>query len=176
MASHFSSASSSQVGYEEGVELSDLDHDGRQATRATTSNAEDHQESISYSVLFLFTNRSHAKILFLSVLAAILKGVATPASALVTGKIFGYLTSYQTGAISGHVLTHNVTQYVLYLVAIGAGTFVLQAIFYASWVAFGESQAKCAREQLFTTLLHQEVAWFDACKDGPSALIPRLNA
>ncbi|KAG8631462.1 hypothetical protein KVT40_000602 [Elsinoe batatas] len=131
---------------------------------------------IPYRAILTFTNRSHTTILVVGITAAIIKGVAGPAGALLTGKIFGALSGYRPGVKTAESLIASVRQNVLYLLVVAGASFFVHFIFFTAWVIFGERQAKEARHQLFNALLKQEVAWFDCRKEGPSAMLPRLNA
>ncbi|KAF2151943.1 hypothetical protein K461DRAFT_322075 [Myriangium duriaei CBS 260.36] len=133
-------------------------------------------DSVPYSVLFLFTKRFDIKWLVIGVVTAILRGLAAPAAALVTGRIFGFFTSYQNGDISGSDLTVSVSRWTLYLLAVGMGKFMLQSVFFASWDIFGETQARRARRQVFLALLEKDNLWFEGIEEGTAALIIRLNA
>ncbi|PNS14271.1 Alpha-factor-transporting ATPase [Sphaceloma murrayae] len=162
------------------VELADLTTRGS-SQRGTDSpeglsSSDDISSQASFKDILLFADRSHARILAIAITSAIVKGVASPAAALLTGKIFGALSTYRSGISEADALVTSIRRNVLYLLAVGAGSCVVHFIFFTSWVIFGEQQAKQARSRLFRALLNQEVSWFDRRKEGPSAMIPRLNA
>ncbi|KAF2223726.1 P-loop containing nucleoside triphosphate hydrolase protein [Elsinoe ampelina] len=152
---------------------------GRRHQRKRTPSEEPTKLSeppIPYSAILTFTNRSHTTILVVGITAAIVKGVAGPAGALLTGKIFGALSGYRPGVTTAESLIASVRQNILYLLVVAGASFFVHFVFFTAWVIFGERQAKEARHQLFNALLKQEVAWFDRRKEGPSAMLPRLNA
>ncbi|KAF4553095.1 ABC transporter-like protein 17 [Elsinoe fawcettii] len=145
--------------------------EGSRPTTADTGGT-----SIQYRAILAFTDRSHTTILVIGITSAIIKGVAGPATALLTGKIFGALSGYRPDVGLDDGLVASVRQNVLHLLAVGGASLIIHFIFFTSWVIFGEQQAKEARSKLYTALLKQEMAWFDRRKEGPSAMIPRLNA
>ena len=128
-----------------------------------------------WKALFLFTTREHLPALICGLVSAVTSGISSPAQSLLIGKAFGLFTTYGAGAISGSDLLKQETNYVTYMLAVGAGTWLVRFIFFASWLAFGELQAKSARDRLFTGLLHKDIAWYDQRRNGVGALIPRIQ-
>lgn len=66
--------------------------------------------------------------------------------------------------------------YVYYLLILASIAWLFSSIDLAVWIAFGELQAKSARDRLFYGLLRKEIAWYDMRKDGIGAMLPRLQA
>lgn len=124
-----------------------------------------------WKALLFFTTKAHLTYLSVGVLSAIVAGVTSPAQAFLVGKAFTAFTTSTSGA----ELVTKETQYVLYMVGVATGGWLLHFIFFASWVAFGELQAKSARDRLFKGLLEREIEWYDVRKNGIGALIPRLQ-
>lgn len=129
-----------------------------------------------WKALFFFTTRQHLVPLTLGVFCAVVAGVSSPAQSVLLGKAFGLFTKYAAGKISGHDLMKQEMRYVYYMLAIGVGSWLVHFFFFALWLAFGELQAKSARDRLFQGLLEKEIAWYDVRKSGIGALIPRLQA
>ena len=62
------------------------------------------------------------------------------------------------------------------MVGLGGASWLFNSIQFSAWLAFGELQAKGARDRLFTSLLGKEIEWYDRRKNGIHALLPRLQA
>jgi len=128
-----------------------------------------------WRALFYFTTRSHLPSLIIGLVSAVICGVAAPAQSLLLGKAFGLFSKYATGNISGDDLLLQEKRYVYYMLAIGLGSWVAHFVFFTCWLAFGELQAKSARDRLFNGLLLKEIEWYDQRKNGVAALISRLQ-
>lgn len=129
-----------------------------------------------FRALFTFTQPSHTIIFVIGLCAAVLRGLAAPAAAFVTGRIFGEITAYHNGTLTGTELLGSVTQWSIILIIVGFGRLIVQGVFFASWAAYGELQARCARHKLYKNLILHEMKWFDTLEDGTTALLLRLNA
>ncbi|KAG9875029.1 putative ABC transporter, partial [Aureobasidium melanogenum] len=88
------------------------------------------------------------------------------------GKAFNAFTNSN----SPSAVLSSVTNYTVYLVALGVGSWLVHSVFFSAWLAFGELQANSARERLFLGMLDKEIEWYDMRKNGIGALIPRLQA
>ncbi|KAG9875031.1 putative ABC transporter, partial [Aureobasidium melanogenum] len=88
------------------------------------------------------------------------------------GKAFNAFTNSN----SPSAVLSSVTNYTVYLVALGVGSWLVHFVFFSAWLAFGELQANSARERLFLGMLDKEIEWYDMRKNGIGALIPRLQA
>lgn len=149
------------------------DADKRSAKGDSPSDKQkDDIQTAPWKALFFFTTRSHLTCLSIGIISAILAGVAAPAQALLIGKAFAaFTTSTPTTE-----LLRKETEYVSYMVGVATGGWLLHFIFFSSWVAFGELQAKSARDRLFKGLLERDIEWYDMRKNGIGALISRLQA
>lgn len=125
--------------------------------------------------LLNFTNKSHYVVLFFALFFAAASGIVVPALAIFLGRIFDFFSEYGAGVASREDLLRNVAQYSIYLVLLGAVSWVLHAAFLICWLLFGELQAKSARDQLYSCMLEKEMEWFDMRKSGVNALMPRLQ-
>ncbi|KAK5127289.1 hypothetical protein LTR08_004452 [Meristemomyces frigidus] len=125
--------------------------------------------------LFFFTTKGNLPILISGIFFSLVTGAVSPAQSFVTGKIFNGFTSYGTGAMDAHKLMQQQSKYVLYLVAVAGASWICKSLQFMLWLAFGELQAKSARDRLFYGLLLKEVEWYDMRKNGIGALLPRLQ-
>jgi ATP-binding cassette subfamily B (MDR/TAP) protein 1 len=126
--------------------------------------------------LFRFTQVSHAPVLVTSILSSGASGAVVPISAYLLGKIFDVFTSYTSGRISGDEMTQQISKNCLYFFALGCGAWLTYGVFFASWISFGELQARGAREQLYKAMLQKEMEWYDTRSSGVHTMIPRSQA
>jgi ATP-binding cassette subfamily B (MDR/TAP) protein 1 len=129
-----------------------------------------------WRALFAFTTRRQIPMIIAGIITAALAGAASPANNLIVGKLYGGFTDYASGKLDKDEFMRLETKYVIYLVGIAAGSWLLHTLDFAIWVAFGELQAKSARDRLFYGLLDKDIEWYDMRKNGIGALLPRLQA
>ena len=126
--------------------------------------------------LFNFTSKAHNLSLFLGIFLSILSGIIVPAFALFLGKIFDSFTKFGAGSLDGSPLLVNISQYAIYLVALGLASWLLNGMYFAFWLVFGELQARSGRDKLFSGILQKDMQWFDTRNAGIAAFIIRLQA
>lgn len=125
--------------------------------------------------LFYFTEKRHILALAGAIFFAVLSGLVVPLMAVVMGKIFGSFASFGAEKINSEGLVAQVTSQIIVLAALGAGSWVVSAAFFAGWLSFGELQAKVAREKLFEGLVDKDMEWYDMRKSGVAGLISRVQ-
>lgn len=145
------------------------------SSQTTTTSAEN-VRSPPWRALFFFTTKANVPILLLAIATSVIGGVVSPAQAFITGKVFNALISYASGQITADDLLDQERKWILWLVGVAGGSWLFHFIEFTAWVAFGELQAKSARDRLFHGLLVKEIEWFDMRKNGIGALLPRLQA
>ena len=116
--------------------------------------------------VFNFTSKAHVPVLTLALILSTASGIVIPAMAVFIGKIFDYFTAFGAEKISGPDLKNKVSTYALALLALGCASGLLNALYFSSWMVFGELQAKTARERLFDGMLDKDMKWFDKRKAG----------
>ena len=140
---------------------------------APASNSrEDDVQAAPWRALFFFTTKSHLTCLLVGIAAALAAGGITPAQSYLLGKAFDAFTN----SSSPNAVLKSVTNYTVYLAALGVGSWLVHFVFFSAWLAFGELQANSARERLFLGMLGKEIEWYDMRKNGIGAMIPRLQA
>ncbi|KAF8245217.1 P-loop containing nucleoside triphosphate hydrolase protein [Wilcoxina mikolae CBS 423.85] len=107
--------------------------------------------------------------LFLSTIS----GFVLPGMSILLGSIFGAFAGFGSGALEPGEFMARVTNYITYLTLLGCASWLLNGAFFASWLWFGELQAKAAREKLFDSLIDKEIGWFEERKDGVSAMLSK---
>lgn len=129
-----------------------------------------------WRALFFFTTRANIPVLSLAIISSIIAGAASPGQSFIVGKVFDGFTSFAAGQIDSGQLMQEERKWVLYLVGISGASWVFHSLEFTLWVAFGELQAKSARDRLFHGLLERNTEWYDMRKNGIGALLPRLQA
>ncbi|KAK5123375.1 hypothetical protein LTR85_002807 [Meristemomyces frigidus] len=143
-------------------------------SHASTAKSEQLQAA-PWKSLFFFTTRGNLPVLILGIIWSVIAGAVSPAQSYVTGKIFNGFTSYATGAMDAEKLMQEQKKYILYLVAVAGASWLFHSLQFMFWLAFGELQAKSARDRLFHGLLEKDIEWYDMRKNGIGALLPRLQ-
>ncbi|EGP87114.1 putative ABC transporter [Zymoseptoria tritici IPO323] len=143
---------------------------------ASSPASGDKRKKAQWRSLFVFTTRSHIPVLSVGVITSIAAGATGPAQTKVIGWLYQGFTDYAQGTIDGDEFMRKELKYVLYLTLIGIVSCILHSVDFAAWLAFGELQAKSARDRLFHGLLDKEIEWYDMRKNGIGAMLPRLQA
>lgn len=128
-----------------------------------------------WSALLFFTTKRHMPIAIPSFALSMLSGCIEPTEAFLYGKIFSTFASFGGGATTGKTFMEDVDKYCLWLVALGAATWLLTGGDFSSWTVYGAIKANNARRRLFHAMLDREMEWFDLRKQGVSSLLTRLN-
>ncbi|TAQ91114.1 hypothetical protein B7494_g532 [Chlorociboria aeruginascens] len=129
----------------------------------------------SWRSLFEFTTRQHTASLIFAGAATIGGGVLRPVGAIFFGNIFSVLANFGNGSLDGRDTLHQISTWCLALTILGIVAWLLEGLFLASWMAFGELQAKSVRDQMFTGLLEKDMVWYDLRKDGIASLMIRIQ-
>ncbi|PGH04541.1 hypothetical protein AJ79_07067 [Helicocarpus griseus UAMH5409] len=140
-----------------------------------TTIADEPALKTKWASLFFFTTKRHVAFLVLGSLFTVGAGGLVPVLALLLGRIFDAFSKFGEGSLTTDKLMHDISANCIYLLALGMIIWLLQTGHFAFWVAFGELQAKQAREKCFVGLLKRGIGWFEMKKDGISALLPRLQ-
>ncbi|OXV11503.1 hypothetical protein Egran_00736 [Elaphomyces granulatus] len=102
-------------------------------------------------------------------------GMVMPAFAILLGMLFDTFTNFGSTTISSLQLTEETAKDCKALLGLGIGSLILNGMYLALWVIFGELQAKNIRSRLFSELLDRDLEWFDMQRGGIGALISRLQ-
>lgn len=151
--------------------------DARQPDRGDASSrtgSPDDAEA-TWKALFAFTTRRHLPILCCAIFACLADGAIQPINTIFVGRIFDAFTTFGGGTISSSLFRNKVSDNVVILVALSVAGWILSTIFLATWISFGELQARSARSQIFEGLLMKPLSFFDILPSGVQALSPRLQ-
>ncbi|KAK5111139.1 hypothetical protein LTR62_005338 [Meristemomyces frigidus] len=129
-----------------------------------------------WKALFFFTTKAQVPLIVAGGISSFLAGATSPFTSYITGQLFQGFTNYASGKYDAEKLMQEQRKYVLYLVAVGGASWIFHSLHFVFWLAFGELQAKSARDRLFHGLLEKDIEWYDKRKNGIGALLPRLQA
>ncbi|KAI7209308.1 putative ABC transporter [Hortaea werneckii] len=139
------------------------------------SSKSEQDQKAPWKTLFFFTTKANLPIVISAVICSIACGAVMPIEAFITGKIFDGFSSYALGKYTATEFLNHQKKYVIYQVALSGASWVFHSCEFMLWLAFGELQAKSARDRLFHGLLEREIEWYDMRKNGIGALLPRLQ-
>ena len=91
------------------------------------------------------------------------------------GKFGDAVAQFGGGLIDSNTLRERTSSTINGFVAIGCLGLILNGLMYATWMVFGELQAKRVREDLFRSLLEKDLDWFEARESGVASLLTRLQ-
>ena len=133
-------------------------------------------DAAGWRSLFFFTTKANILVLVAGLLASLVSGAVSPAQSFVVGRVFDKIINYAGGTVQKDDFIREEKNYVYYLLIISGVSWISLYLELAFWIAFGELQAKSARDRLFHGLLEKEIEWYDLRKHGVGALLPRLQA
>lgn len=140
------------------------------------SKHEEPVRDMGWKVLFGFATRKHLPVAFCALLSAIVAAVTLPAMAILFGLIFRQWADYGSGKISGPEVLDNISTLCIYLAGVCAVCWFANSLYFSLFLAFGELQARSARERIFSTLLRKDLEWYDTRENGIAAFLPSLQA
>nr|OQO21428.1 hypothetical protein B0A51_10178 [Rachicladosporium sp. CCFEE 5018] len=147
-----------------------------QRSTSASSAAADEEPAAPWKALFFFTTKANLPTLVIGLVAALVAGAIQPLSAFIQGKLFEGFTDFATGKLTSAALYSQSRKWILYYVGLAVVSWLGNFAVFATWLAFGELQAKSARDRLFHGLLEKDIRWYDMRKNGIGALLPRLQA
>ncbi|KAF2212399.1 hypothetical protein CERZMDRAFT_41736 [Cercospora zeae-maydis SCOH1-5] len=156
------------------------DSDARSIAESEVSNTNTIDETPTkpapWRSLFAFSTKRNLPILIAGIIVSVLAGATGPAQTLIVGELFDGFTLFASGAVTSDEFMKRESKYIVYVTAIAAASWLLHALEFMLWLAFGELQAACARDRLFHGLMAKETEWYDMRKNGIGAQLPRMQA
>ncbi|KAL6712575.1 ATP-dependent permease [Coniothyrium glycines] len=131
---------------------------------------------VGWKALFSFTTKKHVPVICGAVLAATIAALTMPVFAVLYGLIFREYTSYGAGLISSEELIDNVSRCCVMLTGVAALNWISNSIYFSLFLAFGELQARSARDKVFDSLMKKDMAWYDTHETGVLALLPAVQS
>jgi ATP-binding cassette subfamily B (MDR/TAP) protein 1 len=145
-------------------------------TNEPPTNREKITGATSIRNLFVFTPPSHIPLLLGSILTAAAVAAAKTLYAVLLGRIFDLVARFGAGGIGPEDdFLGQVARWCLVLCLLGLGVCVFAGTDMAMWVASSELRARNARRDVFSALLHREMAWFDLREEGLSGLLTGIE-
>ncbi|KFY74500.1 hypothetical protein V499_05477 [Pseudogymnoascus sp. VKM F-103] len=141
----------------------------------STAGREDSDTKPAWKSMFAFTVRGHLAVMIPAWISSMTAGVIKPSMAIFMGFIFDDIAEYVAGSTNYSSMIRRISKWCIVLTGLGVGSCLANAGFFGLWLIFGESQAKQARQKLFTGLLKREMEWYDLRKDGISPVLIRIQ-
>ncbi|KIW71943.1 hypothetical protein PV04_00169 [Phialophora macrospora] len=126
--------------------------------------------------LFSFTAKSHLPVLLPAIFMSTAAGTLQPTMAFFFGKFFDSFSDFASGKVDGAIFMSRTLTSFHAMFAIGAATFLFKGALFILWLVFGELQARCVRELLFTSLLDRDMGWYEARTSGVGTLLTRIQS
>jgi ATP-binding cassette subfamily B (MDR/TAP) protein 1 len=142
---------------------------------SSAAGTEDSDAKPTWKCMFVFTARRHLIVMIPAWICSMTAGVIKPSMAIFMGFIFDDIAKYVAGSSNYSHMIGSISKWCIVLTGLGLGSCLANGGFFGLWLVFGESQAKQARERLFTGLLRREMEWYDLRKDGISPVLIRIQ-
>nr|QNH67867.1 ATP-binding cassette transporter subfamily B member 1 X3 [Brachionus rotundiformis] len=114
--------------------------------------------------------------MLIGTVGALANGATMPLMMLVFTNIIDGFTNYgklcdipaniTTPAIDLSTLTNSLKDQIIYLIILGIATMILSYFQVAFWLMPSQKQARAIRKALFSSILKQDIGWFDVYKSG----------
>ena len=98
-----------------------------------------------------------------------------PVATIICGNIFGIFALYGSGTIVSSQMLDSVSTSCKVLIVLSGLSWVVEAGFMSSWIAFGEQHAKEMRNRLFSAMLKRNIKWYDLRTEGLDTLLARIE-
>lgn len=130
---------------------------------STTGNTKDGDgaEAQARGSIFLFAAKSDLPFYIAGTIFTIVAATGSPIQTYLYGKVFGELTRYSAGTVTGKEFLATARVLCGAVIAVGGARMVLTWASVGAWLAAGERQQLRARRAIFARLLRRQVAWFD---------------
>ncbi|KAI1086788.1 P-loop containing nucleoside triphosphate hydrolase protein [Rostrohypoxylon terebratum] len=125
--------------------------------------------------LFALTSWRHCGPLTAGIISSIFSGALRTSTAILIGNIFGVISEFGSGQLSGPDTLARVSSWCVILTLVGGAGWIVNFAFMFSWILFSELQAKNIRQRMFRALLRKDMRWFDSQEDGVASLLVRMQ-
>ena len=122
-----------------------------------------------------FRSADQVSTLLAALLATAVVACIRTSLAVVLGRIFDPIVAFGDGKYESGSLLSEVSQWCIILMGMGFANWISNTAFMVFWTANGELFARNARLRLLSTLLAQDIAWFDGLEEGTSSLLVRTE-
>ncbi|KAF2069672.1 hypothetical protein CYY_009009 [Polysphondylium violaceum] len=130
--------------------------------------------AVPFFSLFRFADKIDKTLMVFGTLAAIANGAAMPMVSLIFGEVVDAFNPDAFNADPNFSIYSKVRSVSLWFLILGCVVFFLSYIETALWMIAGERQTNRARKEYLTSILRQEIGWFDTNKSNE--LASRINS
>nr|QNH67866.1 ATP-binding cassette transporter subfamily B member 1 X2 [Brachionus rotundiformis] len=131
---------------------------------------------VSFFTLFRYATKLDIFFMVIGTIGALANGVTMPLMILVFtniidgftnfGKLCNLPASVTTPSVDLSPLTDSLRDQIIYLIILGIATMILSYFQVAFWLMPSHRQARAIRKNLFSSILKQDIGWFDVYKSG----------
>nr|AEQ19307.1 p-glycoprotein [Brachionus orientalis]AEQ19309.1 p-glycoprotein [Brachionus orientalis] len=131
---------------------------------------------VSFFTLFRYATKLDALFMVIGTIGALANGATMPLMMLVFtniidgftnfGKICDLPANFTTPSVDLSPLTNSLKDQIIYLIILGIATMILSYFQVAFWLMPSQRQARAIRKNLFSSILKQDIGWFDVYKSG----------
>eukprot|EP01133_Synstelium_polycarpum_P000374 gene374-436_t len=146
----------------------------RQAAKNKKRAEIDASEAVPFSQLFRFADNIDKVLMLFGTLAALANGAAMPLVSVVFGDIIDAFNPLKFNEDPNYSLASEVQRICMWFLILGGVVFVLSYLETALWTITGERQTNRARVEYLSSILRQEIGWFDTNK--ANELASRINS
>eukprot|EP01135_Chromosphaera_perkinsii_P011481 Nk52_evm6s2415 gene=Nk52_evmTU6s2415 len=116
--------------------------------------------------MFRFADGKDKLLMVVGSVGAVASGAVLPLFSLIFGQMIDDFGAYERGETDNDVLVSSIEDVSLYFVYIGVGGLIASYIQTACWMISSERQAKSMRGAYITSLLRQDIGWYDTQNSG----------
>ncbi|VDB92539.1 Bgt-4528 [Blumeria graminis f. sp. tritici] len=125
--------------------------------------------------LISFTKIRVTRTFIIAITTTMVSATLRPVATIICGNIFGIFALYGSGTIVSSQMLDSVSTSCKVLIVLSGLSWVVEAGFMSSWIAFGEQHAKEMRNRLFSAMLKRNIKWYDLRTEGLDTLLARIE-
>ncbi|CCU74529.1 ABC a-pheromone efflux pump [Blumeria hordei DH14] len=134
-----------------------------------------HQKLQTWISLISFTETKITRTFIIAITTTVVSATLRPVATIICGNIFEVFALYGSGTIVSSQMLDSVSTSCKVLIVLSALSWVVEAGFMSSWIAFGEQHAKEVRNRLFCAMLKRNIKWYDFRTEGLDTLLARIE-
>ncbi len=124
------------------------------------------ETSVSFRLLYRYATICDRICIAIAALTAVAAGAVMPLMTIIFGNLTGTFQAQMLGTVSGSSFVSTLNRYVLYFVYLAIGEFFLAYFSTVLFIYTGEHVTSKIREQYLTSLLRQNIGFFDRVGAG----------
>eukprot|EP01135_Chromosphaera_perkinsii_P004635 Nk52_evm28s292 gene=Nk52_evmTU28s292 len=126
-------------------------------------------EPATFGAMFRYADKTDYWLMFFGTIGAMANGIVFPLFSLIFGKMIDDFAKYERGETDSDALVDSINDVSLDFVYIAAGGLIVAYLQAAFWMISSERQAKKMRKAYITSLLRQDIGWYDTQNSGEFA-------